>query len=568
MKLVSVTIKDFRSITTANRLPFTEFSVLLGPNNEGKSNILAAVVLALALLAQGDYVYRRQSLRYRYSENIGSYDWDRDYPVACQTSRPSGKSQVTLEFELDASERKRFRSRVGINLKSNLRVKVDLGQDDAKVDLILSGPVKSTLTQRHINAIARFVADSVYLQYIPAVRTAEMAQEVIDGLLSARLRQLEKDPKYQSHIVALQKLQQPVLQALSKELTSTVQGFLPDVNAIAITNHRSLARAISRSTNIDVDDGTKTSLGLKGDGIKSLTAISLMRHLGKSKLGSRSLILAIEEPESHLHPKAIHRLKDVLKEMASESQVILTTHCAAMVDRSAIERNILVRSGSAAPAGSILELREALGVEQSDNLSSARLILLLEGPNDVGLVKTWLLETSETLRKAIDAGLVGFDSLDGVGNLTYKARTHKANVSDVYAFVDNDRAAKEAIAAAEKSGAILLSEYTATVCPGLANTEIQDLIAEVSYLDDISELLGVSITSSDLNKIKGEWSARIKHAVEQKGKSWSSGLESRLKAIACTCAEKLGASSLSSKRRSSFDALVNALEAKVLAYGR
>ena len=52
MKLASVSIKDFRSITDAYKIPIGDLVVLVGPNNEGKSNILKAVVLALALIAK------------------------------------------------------------------------------------------------------------------------------------------------------------------------------------------------------------------------------------------------------------------------------------------------------------------------------------------------------------------------------------------------------------------------------------------------------------------------------------------------------------------------------------
>jgi predicted ATP-dependent endonuclease of OLD family len=48
-----------------------------------------------------------------------------------------------------------------------------------------------------------------------------------------------------------------------------------------------------------VDDGTETSLALKGDGVKSLAALSLLKE--KEKLLGTSII-AMEEPESHLHP--------------------------------------------------------------------------------------------------------------------------------------------------------------------------------------------------------------------------------------------------------------------------
>ena len=53
MKLVSTTIADFRSITSAYKVALHDFTVLVGPNNEGKSNVLAAISLALSLLESG-----------------------------------------------------------------------------------------------------------------------------------------------------------------------------------------------------------------------------------------------------------------------------------------------------------------------------------------------------------------------------------------------------------------------------------------------------------------------------------------------------------------------------------
>lgn len=567
MKLVSVSVKEFRSIQNASKLPFAEFSVLLGPNNEGKSNILAAVVLTLGLLSQGHYEYRRQYLRYRYDDGLGSYEWRRDYPVARQASKPNGESQVVLEFELDAAEKKRFKTRTSINLKANLKLKVDFGAKEARVDIVLSGPLKKAINQKSINAIAKFVADSIYLQYIPAVRTADLAQQVTEDLLSARLRQLESDPEYIANISAIQRLQQPILAALSKELTETVKGFLPEVKSMAIASNRSLARAISRSAEITVDDGAKTPLRAKGDGIKSLAAISLLQHFGRANLRNRSLILAIEEPESHLHPRAIHRLREVLRSISVDYQVILTTHCPVLINRSCISDNIVVRSGSATPAGSIRDIRDALGVEASDNLSSARLILLVEGPNDIPLLKKWLEESDPLLGVALRDGQIALDSLDGVSNLSYKAKIHKANAADVYAFVDNDSAARDAISAAESSGALLTSEYTAAVCPGIANTEIQDLVDEAVYLPALSALLGAPVVAADLAKIKGDWSARMKHVAEMKGKAWSKGLEARLKAKVCESAEGVGIGALAKKKRHSVDALVEALKARVEAWG-
>lgn len=50
MELVSFSVTNYRSITTAYKLPVKQATILIGPNNEGKSNILRALVTALEVL--------------------------------------------------------------------------------------------------------------------------------------------------------------------------------------------------------------------------------------------------------------------------------------------------------------------------------------------------------------------------------------------------------------------------------------------------------------------------------------------------------------------------------------
>src|SRR5262249_50049407 len=141
-------------------------------------------------------------------------------------------------------------------------------------------------------------------------------------------------------------------------------------------------RALRRSCEIVVDDGTPTNLSRKGDGVQSLAALSLMRHASEAGATGKQLVLAIEEAESHLHPSAIHQLKAVLTESAGKHQVIMTTHCPLFIDRTSIKSNIVVFNRKAAPAKDVRQIRDVLGVRASDNLQHAELVLLVEGEDD------------------------------------------------------------------------------------------------------------------------------------------------------------------------------------------
>src|SRR5262249_47650551 len=166
--------------------------------------------------------------------------------------------------------------------------------------------------------------------------------------------------------------------------------------------------------------GTPTELLRKGDGVQSLAALSLMRHASESSGAGLNLILAIEEPESHLHPNAIHQLRNVVADIAGKHQVIMTTHCPLFVDRTRIRSNIVVHSNRAIPAKNVKEIREVLGVRASDNLQHAELILVVEGEEDRREMRALLRHSSQALANAIKEQSLGFESLHGGANLSYK----------------------------------------------------------------------------------------------------------------------------------------------------
>ena len=84
VRIVSVTVENFRSITAARRIPISNLTTLVGPNNEGKSNILRALVVAMTLLiARRDPQRRLRMSRFRrsYRRGVNSYDWPLDFPL-------------------------------------------------------------------------------------------------------------------------------------------------------------------------------------------------------------------------------------------------------------------------------------------------------------------------------------------------------------------------------------------------------------------------------------------------------------------------------------------------------
>ena len=123
MKLITFSVKNYRSIVEASQLSLGDYTVLVGPNNEGKSNIVKAIALSLAVLNQSQ-AYRRpkRGPTFRYRRDVGfenpEYQWTRDFPINLQSTSPTGKSEFTLEFQLTPKEFEIFRHLVGVALNT------------------------------------------------------------------------------------------------------------------------------------------------------------------------------------------------------------------------------------------------------------------------------------------------------------------------------------------------------------------------------------------------------------------------------------------------------------------
>src|SRR5690348_686209 len=169
MQLVSFSVENFRSITAAYKLPIKQTTILIGPNNEGKSNILRALVTSLEVLAS--FAGRRitPSGRIRYLVAGESYNWSNDFPVSLQEKYPKGESVFDLEFRLDQDEIGEFYSEVKSNLNGNLPIRLTLGREDPGFKVVKKGPGGPALS-RKAAAIANFVAKRININYIPVIR--------------------------------------------------------------------------------------------------------------------------------------------------------------------------------------------------------------------------------------------------------------------------------------------------------------------------------------------------------------------------------------------------------------
>lgn len=456
-------------------------------------------------------------------------------------------------------ELEEFKLRTKVNLNSALKAKITIGKDDIKYDFLMKGLGKESLNKNRVE-ISQFVNEKILLQYLPAIRTSELAINIVENLLKRELSTLEENQEFKDVVKVITKLQQPIIKKIAKSLKDSISSFIPDVKNISIKNRENVGRLISASCRVYVDDGIETDLQFKGDGVISLTAISLLQHFSKQGSLGRGLVILLEEPESHLHPKAIHNLKKVLYEIAKTNQVIVTTHSPIIIERLQIKHNIIVQNGKASPANSVNEIRQSLGITMSDNLSSAYLVLLVEGEEDIVLLKPWLEEKSTKIKSAFANATLIIDHLGGATNVGYKTSMYKNNLCNVVAYLDDDEAGRKGIKDAETKGILKTNEYVLSTCRGMQNSELEDLIDLNSYRQLIINDYAVDLGIPAFKTNKKQWSDRVKELFRLNGKMWSDHLESEIKYKVAKESAALKMASLNSNKANSIDAIVMTIE--------
>ncbi len=565
MELVNFSLTNFRSITTAHKVSLSETTVLIGKNNEGKSNILKGLDIAMSTL-QVHASNEKRGVRYlrasRFAKKDQSaYYWERDFPIGFQNRKSGVQTIFRLEFILSGSEVDIFREEIKSKLNGSLSIEIRIGKDNEPVIKVVQkrGPGANALNSKS-GRIADFIGKHIIFNYIPAVRTDQEAMDVVRRMLSQRMRLLEKQDEYKSALETIKSIQAPMLKELGDQIKEPLKEFLPSIKNVSVEIPDEVRRSSLRNEfEIIIDDGTPTSLFYKGDGVKSLAALGLLKNR-LSDVGAS--IIAIEEPESHLHPAAIHQLNEVISTLGENNQVVITTHNPLFVDRRNIKSNIIVNSGKAIPAKNINEIRDLLGIKASDNLVNASYVLVVEGADDVITLKALLSHLSGKLSKALSDNILVIDEIGGAGNLSYKLNLLSNSLCVYHTFLDNDDAGRDAFDKAEASGLASIKTNTFITCNGATNSELEDCLDVSVYEDALLEEFGVTIRSPKFRSNK-KWSDRAKAVFIDQGKPWNKKVESKVKYIVANSVKNNPAIALNEHKRNSIDALVLSLESQI-----
>ena len=145
-------------------------------------------------------------------------------------------------------------------------------------------------------------------------------QEVIENLNTNLNEKVKKELSNKNLTDAINKFKE--LSGYSLKL-DFIDNYLPFKKASLV---------VETSSNMQID------LASLGSGYEMI--FSLIYSFYMSKQSGKKLIILIDEPELHLHPKLQESFVDFILEISKESQVILTTHSPLLIKQLAYNENV------------------------------------------------------------------------------------------------------------------------------------------------------------------------------------------------------------------------------------
>jgi putative ATP-dependent endonuclease of OLD family len=448
-------IKNFRSFKELE-IKLGQINAFIGPNNAGKSNIMAALKLVLGRT--------RPSVHLFNDKDFHNYDKSRDIEIEVRFDRYLATSPQVGGYPLQVW---------------GFRLEYD-GDNCDYVATNRDGEVLTWPSGKEVH-ISNEMKDEVLLMYLGLSRQAyqqiKPTQWTIYGKL---LRHIEKaidsskKKKFKSDIESTYEANvaldlKPVIDS-TKEFVKKQTGLDLDFKLSIVDpmetlkNLRPYFRELGATIEFDAED--------VGSGTQSALAIAIARTY--AQLVRQPIALAIEEPELYLHPHACRHFYQLLLEIAEEGvQIFYTTHERSFVDLMHHQNIHLVRMVSretCVTSGNSLSLSLSEATKIASKFDStlneiffANRVILTEGPADK-------IATQHALEKQginLDKENISVAECGGRGSIKDIATILKHFEIPCHVLIDEDPGNSETQRTIEDLRSLIGNENVFLASPGL-----------------------------------------------------------------------------------------------------
>lgn len=362
MYIVHAQIENYRALQIVS-VPLNKFSVLLGENDVGKTSFLYALDIFFKnkKIVDKEWFFKKEINKLiKIVLTFGDLPDEDDIN---DFKRNDGTIVISKIFPFDQSPS----TKIILDDDSECSINASILNNLFSIDNFHLIPVRRDLSIQFSMAKTALLGKTL---------RATMRSAIVSGDANE----------------SLEKLQQTLLQSL-KEPQDRLQNYLQEqlhnqelklrFDDIAVDPLEGVNFSVKFSDEC-VDD---ILIKDRGAGTQNNLIIALFRLIADINLDNY-FILAMEEPENSLHPKAQRQLLAVLQQISQQSQVIVTTHSPVFLDRSKFENNVLLTrttNGNTIAKTFNIELldqlRIDLGIRPSDALlkGGGNCAILVEG---------------------------------------------------------------------------------------------------------------------------------------------------------------------------------------------
>lgn len=397
MKLRHLEIKNFRGITNLD-LKLGDITVLIGENNTGKTAILDAIKFAL------------RDVRTRRGCSFDAYDFHLPNATAEPTSAPA----ISIRLTFREDEPGDWGDQQATKLNRTKILQIDA---DGYATVILKvGAFFDPLTQEFVQDWEFQNLDGSALTGLTDAAMWVLQNEVSYYYLAA-LRNATK------HFDAKGPFWRPFLKEsqLTPEKKQEIEDKLSEVNDLIITSHTSFSKVVTclkevqdivtmtggddlvsidavparlfdmlskAAVNLNSGTGAKIPIGRHGEGTQSLAVLTLFNaYLQAWNKGDP--IVALEEPEAHLHPSAVRALWQLIERIPG--QKIISTHSGDLL--------------SEVPSDAVVRIHEKGGCIKASRMQDVNLDLndirkfnyhIRQARGELLFARCWILGEGET----------------------------------------------------------------------------------------------------------------------------------------------------------------------------
>jgi hypothetical protein len=415
MKLLELHAVNYRSLYDF-KLGFEPLTILIGRNDAGKSNVLRAVRLLL------DDRAARETNKFDWSKLTGRPP---RYPeeLILYGKLERGGAVVELRRSIQVSNNPSFRPTSVLQVKSVEGWRRATPDEKRQLPSFYylhprTGSLQENFRPRTENHVLTMVKD-----WLPKkLRNNSELNKLMRGYISSR----NAMPGY--HELFKSELGAPFDAAFASDFEERrlqPEFRNPSTRNLVMVREASDGGRRPRSLIIlPLDHHGSALISVSA----MLLAVACLREYNRQFLQDKLMIIAIEEPEVHLHPQAQRTFLEYLRRISHDQQVLITTHSPIFVDR-AEPKNVkmlrritqrdaarfnprgLYRLGQTVPVSDSAtanwnDIKHDLGIRLSDALMAGEVNLLVEGETEAVLLPTMAETLARDGRTSIDFGRV------------------------------------------------------------------------------------------------------------------------------------------------------------------